>query len=212
MNAGRKLKLALTVLTIATIGFWIISADTAEKTKTPAKQKAPERQFFNSCHPRGADLSPDGKLFATANQDYPILSVLEIGPEQKQTPIQLPKKAYDVVFIDSTRSVVSFGPWGELAIVDLKQGLVDRPFKVGATAEGMCRVSSGQVVVVDSKKNSIHLVDPSSRAVLKSFSVSSKPAQMRWLVPDLQIEVADAQGKILGTIELPQQSPAQEQK
>jgi hypothetical protein len=152
-------------------------------------------------------MSPDGKYFVHIVQEQPVLSVLEMGTEQKNSQIQLPKQAHDAVFMDDTRVVVSYGPWGEIAIVDLKKGAVGDPIQIGASADGMCRIADGRIVMIDSEKDSIHLVDPNSQAVLKTVPVKSKPAQMRWAVPDLKIEVADAQGKILGAVELPRQSP-----
>ena len=121
-------------------------------------------------------MSPDGKLFVNANPEAPTLSLVEFGAAQKQRQVKLPKRAHNVVFIDDTRVVVSFGPWGEVAIVDFKQATVGEPLQVGASAEGMCRVAGGRVVVIDSKKNSIHLVDPNAKAVLKTIPVQPKAA------------------------------------
>jgi len=194
------------VFAIGAIGFWIIAEAAETKAKAATLQKAPAKKLFVPCHAPGTDTSPDGKLFVNVNPDPPTLTLLEFGAEQKQRQVKLPKRAHDAVFIDDTRVVVSFGPWGDLAVVDFKQATVGDPLQVGASAEAMCRVAGGRVVVIDSKKNSIHLVDPNAKTVLKTIPVKPIAAQMRWAVPDLEIEVADAQGKSLGTVELPRQS------
>lgn len=192
------------VLLTGTIGFWITGSAAAEtKTKTTTQQKLPVTQSFLPCHPPRADMSPDGKFFIHIIQDQPMLGILEMGAEQKNSQIQLPKKAYDAVFVDNTRIVVSYGPWGELVVIDTKQTTVGDSLQVGASAEGMCRVAGGRVVVLDSKGNSIHLVDPNAKAMVKTRPVQPNAAQMRWAVPDLELEVADTQGKFLGKIELP---------
>ncbi len=191
------------VLLTGTIGFWIIAEAAETKAKAATLQKASAKEIFIPCHAPGADTSPDGKLFVNANPDPPTLTLLEFGAEQKQRQLKLPKSAHDAVFIDDTKVVVSFGPWGELAVVDFKQATVGDPLQVGASAAGMCRVAGGRVVVIDSKKNSIHLVDPNAKTVLKTIPVKPKAAQMRWAVPHLQIEVADAHDTILDAVELP---------
>jgi hypothetical protein len=203
----QKRLLAISLVALSVIGFWVVAEAAETKAKAPAQQKPPAKQSFLPCHPPQADMSPDGKFFVHIIEDQPMLSVLEMGAEQKNSQIKLPKKAHDAVFIDNARVVVSYGAWGEVAVIDVKKATVGDPLQVGASAEGMCRIADGRIVVIDSKKDSIHLVDPNGQAVLKTIPVKSKPAQMRWAVQDLEIEVADAQGKILGAIELPRQSP-----
>lgn len=207
----RSVSAIFRIFAIRAIGFWIIAEAAETKAKAATQQKPAAKETFIPCHASGADMSPDGKLFVNAYQDPPTLTLLEFGAEQKQRQLKLPMRAHDTVFIDDTKVVVSFGPWGELAVVAFKQATVGDPLQVGASAEGMCRVAGGRAVVIDSKKNSIHLVDPNAKAVLKTIPVQPKAAQMRWAVPDLEIEVADAQGNILGAFELPRQS-AQEQR
>lgn len=112
---------------VVTFGF--AASHAADKKAKPESQETQQvKQPFIPCHPPQADYSQDGKLFVNANQDVPMLVLLELGTEQKNTQIKLPKKAYDVVFIDDTRAVVSYGPWGELAVVDLKQGIGKQTF------------------------------------------------------------------------------------
>jgi DNA-binding beta-propeller fold protein YncE len=173
------------------------------KEKQALVQKFPTKETFVACHPFGADMSPEGKRFVNANAQLPTLSVLEFEAEKPQRQIRLPKKAHDVVFINETKVVVSFGRWGEIAVVDIRSAGVDAPFQVGASADGMCRDTGGRVAVINSKENHVHLVEINSKAVLKTFPVHPNAAQMRWAVPDLELEIADAQGKILNTIELP---------
>lgn len=203
----QKRLIVFSLATLNVIVLWNVAEAAETKAKAPPQQKPPAKQSFLPCHPPRADMSPDGKYFVHIVQEQPMLSVLEMGAEQKNSQIQLPKKAHDAVFIDNTRIVVSYGPWGEIAVIDLTKAAVGDPFQVGVSAEGMCRVAEGRVVVIDSKKDSIHLVDPNAQTVLKTIPVKSKPAQMRWAVQDLEIEVADAQGKILGAIELPRPAP-----
>jgi len=207
MNCLRQRFIVFSVVTLAAIVFWVVANAAETKAKAPPHQKPSPKQTFLPCHPPQADMSPDGKYFVHIVEDQPVLSVLEMGTEQKNSQIQLPKKAHDAVFIDETRVAVSYGPWGEIAVVDLKKGTVGDSVQIGVSAEGMCRVADGRIVVIDSKRDSVHLVDPSAQAVLKTIPVKSKAAQMRWAVQDLEIEIADAQGKILGAIELPRPTP-----
>jgi len=196
----RRLRPIFILLILCMAFFSVISARAEEKA-----EQQPVKQVFIPCKPPSADYSQDGKLFVNANQDVPMLVLLETGTEQKNTQIKLPKKAYDVIFIDDTRAVVSYGPWGELAIVDLKQSIVNKPFKVGESAEAMCKTSEGKILVIDSEKNKIIFTDPKTQKVIKAYPIKGKPAQMRWLVPDLKIEIADVEGKALGTFKLIQQ-------
>lgn len=188
------------------ITFVFSLAQAADKKAKPKAQETQQiKQPFIPCHPPQADYSQDGKLFVNANQDVPMLVLLETGTDQKNTQIKLPKKAYDVIFIEDTRAVVSYGPWGELAIVDLKQSIVNKPFKVGESAEAMCKTSDGKILVIDSEKNRIIVTDPKTQKIIKTYPIKGKPAQMRWLVPNLKIEIADAEGKAIGTFKLTQQ-------
>lgn len=200
-----EFKLFLILMAFGIVICWTNLIHAAEK-KDKSEVKQPTKQIFIPCHPPFADMSQDGKLFVNANQDFQSLNILEMGAEQKQTQIKLPKKPYDVVIIDNAQAIVSYGPWGELAVVDLKEGVVNKPFKIGESAESMCKTSDSRILVIDSEKNSIYLVDLISQSKIKTFPVKAKPAQMRWLVPDLQIEVIDSQGKIISTIKLPQDS------
>lgn len=197
-----RLRSIFILLILSMVFFSIIPAG-AEEEKT---KQQPARQVFIPCHPPQADYSQDGKLFVNANQDVPMLVLLETGTDQKNTQIKLPKKAYDVIFIDDTHAVISYGPWGELAVVDLKQNIVNKPFKVGESAETMCKTSDGKILVIDSEKNKIIVTDPKTQKTIKAYSIKGKAVQMRWLVPDLKIEITDADGKALGTFKLTQQA------
>lgn len=70
----------------------------------------------------------------------------------------------------------------------------------------MCKTSDGKILVMDSEKNKIIVIDPKTQKIIKAYPIKGKPAQMRWLVPDLKIEIADVEGKALGTFKLPQQT------
>lgn len=197
-----KLRLIFPALLTSMFISWICPVSAADKEPKP-EIRQPVKEVFVPCHPPGGDMSPDGKLFVNAVQSMPELNILEMGDKQINRQIKLPKKAYDVVFIDATRAVLSYGPWGELAIIDIKQDSLSKPFKVGYTAEGMCKTSDNRLLVIDPAANRIYLVDLNSQSTLRTFQIKSKPAQMRWIVPDLQAEVADALGKIIDVIKLP---------
>ena len=195
--------MSIFILLILCMVFISVIPAAAEEEKT---KQQPPKQVFIPCHPPQADYSQDGKLFVNANQDIPMLVLLEMGTEQKNTQIKLPKKAHDVIFIDDASAVVSYGPWGELAIVDLKQNIVNKPFKIGESAEAMCKTSDGKILVIDSEKNKVILTDLKTQKIIKTYPVKGKPAQMRWLVPDLKIEIADAEGKTISAFKLTQQT------
>ncbi len=194
----------------ALIIVWIIAfmlgfadfIDAAEKDIKSTGKQSPQQTFI-SCHASSADLSPDGRVFVSLDPQSPILNIFDMGVEAKSTQIKLPKRANDVVAIGKDQAVVSYGLSGDLAMVDFKKGMVHPSFKIGASAEGMCRISDGRVIVISSRENKIILVDPGSQRVLKIFPVLFKPAQMRWIIPDWQIEVVDAQAKKRSVIELP---------
>lgn len=202
------------LLIISIVGCWAFTVNAAEKKKkAPEKEQTKQQQvkeMFTPCHAPLMDMGQDGNLLVSASQDFPVLNLLDTST-QKRSQIKLPKKISDVVTVGPDKAVVSYGPWGELSVVDLKNGTVSKPFKVGESAEGMCRTSDGKVLVADSETNNVYFVDPGSQSLIKTFPLQSKPAQMRWLVPDLKIEVADAGGKVIGTFKLPQQDSPQKQ-
>ena len=185
--------------------FVLTSYAAEKKNKVPEKGKKPPIQL---CHGPLMDISPDGELIVSIGQDFPVLNLLDMS-DQKRNQFTLPKKPYDVVAIGDDKAVVSYGPWGELAIVDMKQGVVNKPFKIGESADSMCKTSNGLVIVADSETNNIYLVDPNTQSKLKTFALQSKPAGMRWIVPDLQIEVIGTKDQSLGKFKLPQQEHSQ---
>lgn len=189
--------------------FFVLTSYAAEKkNKVTEKDKKSPIQL---CHGPLMDISPDGNLVVSIGQDFPVLNLLDTS-NQKRNQFTLPKKPYDVVAIGADKAVVSYGPWGELAIVDLKQGVVNKAFKIGESADSMCKTSEGLVIVADSETNKICLVDPNTQSNIKTFAVQSRPAGMRWIVPDLQIEVIDVNGKSIGKFKLPQQGSSQTTK
>lgn len=211
----KKSGLISALLIISIAGCWTFPVSAAEKKIRAAEKEQAEQQqvkeLFTPCHPPTADSSVDGTLFINALQDSPFLSLSYNGTEQKYKQIKLPKQAYDVVIINNNQAVVSYGPWGELAVIDLKQELIGKPFQVGESADGICKTSDGKVLVLDSETNNVYYVYPISQSKIKTFPLQSKPAQMRWLVPDLKIEAADAEGKVIASFKLPRQGSLQKQ-
>lgn len=206
--------LILSLSIFSLVNCWTIPAHAAEKKKKASAKEQPAKespkQTFSPCHAPLMDMGQDGNLIVSASQDFPVLNLLDTS-NQKRSQVKLPKKINDVVTIGPDKAVVSYGPWGEIAVVDLKQGSVGKPFKIGESAESMCKTSNSRVLIMDSETNTIYFVDPGSQALIKTFPLQEKPAQMRWLVPDLKIEVADAGGKVIGTFKLPQQDSPQKQ-
>lgn len=194
---------ALGLWVLLTVGGWRLVTGADRRPKATTTLSAAVASAFHPCHPPGADLSPDGKVFVTVQPDQPQLGLLDIGPEQTNRFFALPKPAADAVFLDTTRIVVAFGPWGELAVLDTQQATVSPPFRVGASAGALCRLAGGRVVVLDTKQHRLYVVEPQAKAIVKTLPVPPKTAQLGWAVPELTLAVADAQGQRLGTIALP---------
>lgn len=195
---------ALGICAFVAVGGWLLAEGTDKKAHKVTSAAA--TPAFRPCHPPGGDLSRDGKWFVTLQQEQPTIGLLEIGPEQTNRSLPLPKPAVDAVFLDATRVVVSFGLWGEIAVLDTQQATVDAPWRVGASAGALCSLADGRVVVLDAKQQRLHIVDPQAKVIGTTLPVPPKTAQLGWAVPELTLEVADSLGKRLGTIDLPRPS------
>jgi len=174
------------------------------QTQERVKKKTPPNFF--ACHPPNGDLSPDGNIFVSLTPDALTLNVTNIGKEHKQSLISLPWPARDVILLSSKKALLSLGPTGEVALVDLKKGQVGKPVKTGESTAGMCRTSEGRVLVADPDAGRIYLFDPQAGSAARIFPVAGKPQQMRWVTQDFKIEAADAKGHSLGTIDITQKS------
>ncbi len=196
--------LAINLLTVGLTLCLAHPSYSADKKAAQSGKTQTAEQPFIPCHGIHTDVSKDSKTIVAVSHDGQWLTLIQDGDSKGQKQIVLPRKPYDVVLIDNGgKAVVSYGPWGELAIVDLKQGTVGAPFKTGSSAEGMCAASGGMVLVVDPDESSVHLIDVVSRTKKADFKLKSKPKAMRWVVMDLIVEAADEKGRAIGTFKLP---------
>lgn len=155
-------------------------------------------------------MSPDGTIFVSLTPGAPVLNILKIEKEQKQSLLALPRPATDVVMVNADQALLSFGPTGEVAVADLKKGKVSEPVKVGVNTQGLCRAPGNQVVIIDADARQLYLFDLATGKVIKSFPIKGNSTQMRWVTEGVELETADAEGKILGKINLSQASPPTE--
>lgn len=195
-------------LLLATICFLAFTACTSEKVSgkegSAQQDKATPAPPFVASHPEKGDMSPDGTLFVSLTPDAPVLNILKIEKEQKRSLLALPRPAVDVVMLNANQALLSFGPTGEVAVADIKKGKVSEPVKVGVNTQGLCRAPGSQAMIADADARQLYLFDLATGKVIQSFPVNGKPTQMRWVTEGVELEAADAEGKILGKINLAQ--------
>lgn len=200
---GRRM-LAINLLTVGLTLCLSHPSYSADKKAAQSGKTQTVEQPFLPCHGINTDVSKDSKTLVVVQRSTQSLTLIQDGDSKNQKQIILPREPYDVVLIDNGgKAVVSYGPWGELAVVDLKQGTVGAPFKAGSSAEGMCATSGGQLLVADPDESSVHLIDVVSQTKKADFKLKSKPKAMRWVVMDLIVEAADEKGKVIGSFRLP---------
>lgn len=209
MKGLALVKQGLLLATICSLAFTACTSEKASEKKEVTQQgkaaTTPAPPFVPS-HPEKGDMSPDGAIFVSLTPGAPVLNILKIGKEQKQSLLALPRPAVDVVMVNTDQALLSFGPTGEVAVADLKKGKVGEPVKVGANPQGLCRAPGNQAFVADVDAKQLYLFDLATGKVIKSFPVNGKPTQMRWVTEGVELEAADAQGKVLSKINLPQTS------
>lgn len=178
------------------------SEKTDEKQTTKQQETPTPAQGFVACHPEGGDMSPDGTFFVSLTPGAPVLNIMKIDKEQKQTQLKLHRAAEVVVMVNADQALLSFGPTGEIAVADLKKGKVSEPVKVGTNAQGLCRVPGNQAMIADPDAKQLSLFDLATGKIVKTFPVNGNPTQMRWVTEGIELEAADAEGKILGKIKI----------
>lgn len=199
---------AIKGLLLATICFLAFTACSSEKAseKGAGRQqgKAASNQPFVASHPEKGDMNPDGTIFVSLTPNAPILNILKIGKEQKQSQLTLPRPATDVVMVSADQALLAFGPTGEVAMADLKKGKVSESVKVCVNAQGLCRAPGNQAMIADPDAKQLYLFDVATGKIIKSFAVNGKPTQMRWATEGTELEAANAEGKVLDKINLAQ--------
>lgn len=211
MKGLALVKQGLLLATICSLALTACTSEKASEKKDVTQQgTAAPAQAFVPSHPEKGDMSPDGTIFVSLSPDAPVLNILKMGKEQKQSLLALPRPAVDVVMVNADQALLSFGPSGEVAVADLKKGTVGEPVKVGANPQGLCRAPGNQVFVADVDAKQLYLFDLASGKVIKSFPVNGKPTQMRWATEGVELEAANAEGKVLGKINLTQTSTSTE--
>jgi len=180
------------------------ATENKDKTVLHAQEQKKPEDVFVACHPDSSDMSPKGSKFVSLTPGAPVLNILIIDKEQKQTRMDLPRPAHDVLMISEDKAILTFGVSGEIAIADIKEGQVSAPIKVGGITQGMCRLSTGQVAIADSGANQVHLFDTKTKKVVHSYPIEGSPSQMRWVTEGIELEAADAKGKTLGKVNLSQ--------
>lgn len=205
MRSLALVKQVFLLAAICTLAFTACTSEKASEKKGVTQQgtAAPAQAFFPS-HPEKGDMSPDGTIFVSLSPDAPVLNILKMGKEQKQSLLALPRPAVDVVMVNAEQALLSFGPSGEVAVADLKKGTVGEPVKVGANPQGLCRAPNNQAFVADVDAKQLYLFDLATGKVIKSFPVNGKPTQMRWVTEGVELEAANAEGKVLSKINLTQ--------
>ena len=212
MKGLTLVKQGLLLAAICSLAF--TTACTSEKVsgkeEGAQQDKAAPAPAFMPSHPEKGDMNPDGTLFVSLTPGAPVLNILKIGKEQKQSLLALPRPAVDVVMVNGEQALLSFGPTGEVAVADLNKGKVGEPVKVGTNAQGLCRAPGNQAVIADPDARQLYLFDLTTGKVVKSFPVNGNPTQMRWATEGVELEAANAEGKVLGKINLTQPSPPAE--
>lgn len=211
MKGLTLIKQGLLLTTICSLAFTACTSEKVSGKEESAQQdKAASIQPFVASHPPMGDMSPDGALFVSLTPNAPVLNILKIEKEQKQSLLALPRPAVDVVMVDATQALLCFGPTGEVAVADLKKGKVGEPVKVGTNVQGLCRAPGNQAMVADTDAKQLYLFDLATGKVIQSFPVNGKPTQMRWVTEGVELEAANAEGKVLGKINLNQPAPPTE--
>ncbi|MEW6595730.1 MAG: hypothetical protein AB1413_12775 [Thermodesulfobacteriota bacterium] len=196
---------------VATICFVALTACSSEKaSEKGGVNEQGKATAFVASHPAQGDMSLDGNIFVSLTPNAPVLNILKIDKEQKQTQLALPRPAVDVVMVTPDQALLSFGPSGEVAVADIKKGKVSEPVKVGTNAQGLCRAPGNQALIADPDAKQISLFDLASGKVVKTFAASGKPTQMRWATEGIELEVADAEGKVLGKVKVTESAPSAE--
>lgn len=207
MKGLALLKQVILLAAICSLVFTACTSEKASEKKEVTQQgkaaTTPAPPFVPS-HPEKGDMSPDGAIFVSLTPGAPVLNILKMGKEQKQSLLALPRPAVDVVMVNADQALLSFGPTGEVAVADLKKGTVGEPVKVGTNPQGLSRAPNNQVFVADVDAKQLYLFDLATGKVVQSFSVNGKPTQMRWATEGVELEAADAEGKVLSKINLTQ--------
>lgn len=213
MKGLALVKQGLLLATICSLALTACTSEKASEKKVVTQQDkvatTPAPPFVPS-HPEKGDMSPDGTIFVSLTPGAPVLNILKIGKEQKQSLLALPRPAVDVVMVNTDQALLSFGPTGEVAVADLKKGKVGEPVKVGVNTQGLCRAPGNQAMIADTDAKQLYLYDLATGKLIKSFPVNGNPTQMRWVTEGVELEAANAEGKVLGKINLTQPSPPAE--
>ncbi|MEW6593729.1 MAG: hypothetical protein AB1413_02545 [Thermodesulfobacteriota bacterium] len=194
---------------LAIICFVALTACSSEKaSEKGGVNEQGKATAFVASHPAQGDMSPDGNIFVSLTPGAPVLNILKIDKEQKQTQLALPRPAADVVMVTPEQALLSFGPSGEVAVADVKKGKVSEPVKVGTNAQGLCRAPGNQALIADPDAKQLSLFDLATGKVVKTFAVSGKPTQMRWVTEGIELEAANAEGKVLGKVKITEAAAA----
>jgi DNA-binding beta-propeller fold protein YncE len=207
MKGLALIKQGLLLAAICSLAFTACTSEKVSGKEESAQQdKATPAPAFVASHPEKGDMNPDGTIFVSLTPGAPVLNILKIEKEQKQSMLALPRPAVDVVMVNADQALLSFGPTGEVAVADLKKGKVGESVKVGVNTQGLCRAPSNQAMIADADARQLYLFDLATGKVMKSFPVNGNPTQMRWATEGVELEAANAEGKVLGKINLTQPS------
>ncbi|MBI1424135.1 MAG: hypothetical protein GC149_11755 [Gammaproteobacteria bacterium] len=153
-----------------------------------------------NCHPPLADLAPDGNMFAALTPDKLEVTVSPFNTDKKPWVIKLARPASDIIAISNQAILVSYGTTGEVALLNIEGGQPEQLIKVGSFAGDMCRSAAKQAFVSDPASGKVYQFDLATKSVIHAYSVKGKPSQMKWRVPDAELEVFGEKGKSLGTL------------
>ena len=129
-------------------------------------------------HPRGIDITPDGKLALVGNRNSNSVSVIDTATYRVISTIGLPAcQPYGVAITpDGTTAYVANGidPGGAVYVIDIGKRSVTgtiavggRPFKVAVSPDGT------QALVTNNAPGTVSAIDTTTNTVVKTISVGA---------------------------------------
>jgi DNA-binding beta-propeller fold protein YncE len=187
------------IFVVATIAIALVVIGYVVMNKSTLKPSPTHEVAY--CHPSRGDLAQDGTMFAALTPDGMAVTVSRFDTDTKASVIKLSRPAHDILLLGNQELLLSYGSTGEVGLLNVGSEQPEQSFKIGQFAGDMCRTAS-QALVSDSISGKIYQFDPATKSVSGTHSVAGKPAHMKWIVPDAELAVFDAEGKSLGTIQL----------